>query len=103
MRRRSNRILLAGALAAIAAAALYSQSKDAQPEGPAIFRADTRLVVLHASVVDKNGKLVTNLTQKSFHVFENNVEQPIKKLLREDVPVSMGLIVPSGSGWRLRP
>jgi VWFA-related protein len=34
-----------------------------------------------------------NLPQKAFRVFENGVAQPIKKFLREDVPVSMGLIV----------
>jgi Ca-activated chloride channel homolog len=102
MRPHSSRILLA-AVVAIAAPALYSQSnKDAQAEGPAIFRADTRLVVLHASVVDKSGKLLTNLTQKSFHVFENNVEQPIKHLLREDVPVSMGLIVDNSGSMRTK-
>jgi Ca-activated chloride channel family protein len=100
MRRHSNRVL-AAAVVAIAATALYSQSKESQ-EGTATFRADTRLVVLHASVVDKSGKLLTNLTQKSFHVYENNVEQPIKHLLREDVPVSMGLIVDNSGSMRTK-
>ena len=35
-----------------------------------------KLVPLHVSVVDKNGKLVTNLPQSAFKVYENNVEQP---------------------------
>ena len=34
-----------------------------------VFRADTRLVVLHASVVDRSGKLVTDLPQKAFQVY----------------------------------
>jgi VWFA-related protein len=57
------------------------------------FRADTRLVVLHASVVDKKGKLVTNLDRNAFKVFENQQPQQIKIFRREDVPVSLGIII----------
>jgi len=58
-----------------------------------LFRSDTRLVLLHASVVDKNGRLITNIPQSAFKIFEDGVEQPIKLFRREDVPVSMGVIV----------
>jgi len=74
----------------------------AQKEEPTTFRADTRLVVLHATVMDRSGRLVTNLPQKAFHVFENGVEQPIKKFLREDVPVSLGLIVDNSGSMRTK-
>jgi Ca-activated chloride channel homolog len=57
------------------------------------FRSDTRLVVLHASVVDKKGKLVTNLNRDAFKVFENQEPQQIKIFRREDVPVSLGIII----------
>ena len=57
------------------------------------FRSDTRLVVLHASVVDKKGKLVTNLDQGAFKVFENGQPQQVKIFRREDVPVSLGIII----------
>jgi VWFA-related protein len=57
------------------------------------FRADTRLVVLHASVFDKKGKLVTNLNRDAFKVFENQEPQQIKIFRREDVPVSLGIII----------
>ena len=62
------------------------------------FRSDTRLVVLHASVSDKKGKLLTNLNQNAFKVFENDQPQEVKIFRREDVPVSLGsLIDDSGS------
>ena len=64
-----------------------------QPADDPTFRTDTRLVVLPVSVMDKSGKLVTDLQQKSFKVFENGVEQPIKIFRREDVPVSMGIVI----------
>jgi VWFA-related protein len=57
------------------------------------FTSDTRLVLVHASVLDKNGKLVTDIPQSAFKVYENNVEQPIRVFQREDVPVSMGIII----------
>src|SRR5438874_9626805 len=98
MPRLSKRVL-ACAIVAQAAISLAAQSKS---EETATFRADTRLVVLHATVVDKNGRLLTNLPQSAFHVFENNVEQPIKKFLREDIPVSMGLIVENSGSMRTK-
>jgi VWFA-related protein len=63
-----------------------------QDEAPT-FRADTRLVLVHASVLDKNGKLITDIPESSFKVYENGIEQPIKIFRREDVPVSMGIII----------
>jgi VWFA-related protein len=58
------------------------------------------LVVLHASVVDKNGKLVTDIPQSAFKVFENGVEQPLRLFRREDVPVSMGIVIDNSGSMR---
>jgi VWFA-related protein len=69
-------------LALLLTAGLYAQ-----------FRADTRLVVLHASVADKHGKLLTDLKQSAFKVFENGQPQQVKIFRREDVPVSLGLVI----------
>lgn len=57
------------------------------------FRADTRLVVLHASVTDHRGKLLTNLNRDAFKVYENGQPQQVKIFRREDVPVSLGVII----------
>ncbi len=57
------------------------------------FRSDTRLVVLHASVTDKKGKLLTNLNGNAFKIFENGEPQQVKIFRREDVPVSLGIII----------
>ena len=64
------------------------------------FRADTRLVVLHASVVDGKGNLITTLQKDDFKVFENQVPQQVKVFRREDVPVSMGLIIDNSGSMR---
>jgi Ca-activated chloride channel homolog len=64
------------------------------------FRADTRRVLLHCTVNDSKGRLVTNLPQSAFKVFENKVEQPIRTFLREDVPVSLGLVIDNSGSMR---
>jgi Ca-activated chloride channel family protein len=71
-----------------------------QESGGTVFRADTRLVVLHASVVDKGGHLITSLPKDAFKVFEGKVEQPIKKVTREDVPVSLGVVIDNSGSMR---
>jgi VWFA-related protein len=70
-----------------------AQAPPAPQDDVPLYRSDTRLVLLHASVVDKSGKLLTNIPQSAFKVLEDGVEQPLRLFRREDVPVSMGIIV----------
>jgi len=65
-----------------------------------VFRADTRLVVCNTTVVDKSGHLVTDLPKSAFTVYENDVKQEISIFKREDVPVSMGLIIDNSGSMR---
>jgi VWFA-related protein len=76
-------------------------SVQAQEEGDVpTFRSETRRVLLHVSVVDKNGKLLTDIPQSAFKVTENNAEQTIRLFRREDVPVSMGIIIDNSGSMR---
>jgi VWFA-related protein len=94
--------------ASAAVFALWGQQQTKPPAAPTIpqddtgtvFRSDTRLVVLHTTVVDKNGHLVTDLPKEAFTVYENGQPQPIKSFKREDVPVSMGLIIDNSGSMR---
>ena len=95
--RPPNKTTLILALCGIAAAGICLADK---PDQTAVFRADTRLVVLHATVVDKSGHLITNLPETAFQVFENGVPQHIKIFKREDMPVSMGLIIDNSGSMR---
>ncbi len=71
-------------------------AQDADP----VFRSDTRLVLLHASVVDRRGNLVTDLDQSAFTVLEEKQEQPLRLFRREDIPISLGLIVDNSGSMR---
>jgi len=95
--------------AAIAVAALcfpaFSQSNakgdaKAAADSGATFSTETRLVPLSVTVQDKSGHLVTNLAQSAFQVYENGAIQPLKVFKREDVPVSLGLIIDNSGSMR---
>jgi Ca-activated chloride channel family protein len=87
-----------------------SQQNSQQTQPPAgandhyAIQKDVSLVVLHASVVNERGQFVSGLTEDTFHVFEDKVEQKLSVFRQEDVPVSMGLVIDnSGSMKEKRP
>ena len=88
-------LLSCGAALSALLPAVYVRAQD-QP----IIRTETRLVVLHATVMDKGGHFVDNLPQNAFKVFENGVQQQLKVFKREDVPVSMGILLDDSGSMR---
>lgn len=70
------------------------------PTGQTVFRSETRLVVLHATVTNSHGELVRNLHQQDFAVFENGKRQPISIFRSDDIPVSVGLLIDNSGSMR---
>ncbi len=97
---RTSLTALSAAILVSAGLAAFALAQEKPDQGPAIFSTDTRLKVLHATVFDKSGKLVTNLPQSAFQVYEDGKLQPIKVFKREDVPVSMGIVVDNSGSMR---
>jgi Ca-activated chloride channel family protein len=65
---------------------------------------EVNLVVLHTSVIDDKGKFVDDLGKDSFRVSEDRSEQKLSLFKREDIPVTMGLVIDnSGSMVKMRP
>ena len=52
------------------------------------------------SVTSKDGKVVDNLPQSSFQVFEDNVQQEITLFKHEDIPLSLGLVIDNSGSMR---
>ena len=98
MRRHSN--FATPVLIALSFLALVFQCAAQSPQGDVTYSTNTRLVVLPVTVLDKNGHLVTDLSQGQFQVFDNNQPQILKVFKREDVPVSMGIIIDSSGSMR---
>ncbi|MGB7849031.1 MAG: VWA domain-containing protein [Candidatus Acidiferrum sp.] len=61
---------------------------------------NVNLVVLHTSVLDDRGKFVEGLTQENFRVYEDKIEQKLSVFKREDIPVSMGLVIDNSGSMR---
>jgi len=51
------------------------------------------LVVLNATVRDRNGRLVGNLAEQDFSVMEDGKAQTLKVFRREDLPVTVGMVI----------
>jgi Ca-activated chloride channel family protein len=60
------------------------------------------LVLVYASVTDKNGHFVTGLAKEAFAVYEDGVQQQITTFDQEDVPVSMGFVLDTSGSMRNR-
>ena len=64
------------------------------------FHAETRLVVLRATVTNSRGAEIAGLDRESFSVFENGRRQPITLFRHDDVPVSIGLLIDNSGSMR---
>lgn len=91
-------LLLASAWPAPAQSAGGARDDGEQPV--ALFRSGTELVDVPVSVLDKNGKLIPDIPQAAFKVYENNIEQPIESFRRDDIPVSIGIIIDNSGSMR---
>ena len=71
-----------------------------QEEKGASIKSSVDLVVLHVTIADEAGQFVGDLKKGDFRVFENKMEQNISVFSREDVPVTMGLVIDNSGSMR---
>src|SRR5215468_4645872 len=90
-------ILAVGAVTLALVTFAIAQQKE---EPTTIIRTSTRLDVCPTTGMGTSGILNTNLTPDQFTVYENGVQQEIKSVKREDVPVSLGLIIDNSGSMR---
>ena len=64
------------------------------------IKIDVSLVVLHTTVLDDRGKFAEGLKEENFRVLEDKAEQKLSLFRREDVPVSMGLVIDNSGSMR---
>lgn len=80
-------------LTAVAAGLILGQTAPTSPQAP-VFRANTEVVTLTATVTDANGRAVAGLTKEDFTLEENGVRQEIAFFgSGEDTPMSLVLAV----------
>jgi VWFA-related protein len=77
-----------------------TSEKGADDSGRFVFKKQVQEVVLHATVADEGGHLVTNLDRSAFSIYVNNVPEPITSFRREDVPVALGIVIDNSGSMR---
>jgi Ca-activated chloride channel family protein len=66
------------------------------------IRSQVNEVTLSATVLDVRRHLVTNLAPTNFAVYEDNQPQKITSFKREDIPVSIGIVVDNSGSMRTK-
>ncbi len=65
-----------------------------------MFHADVQEVLVHATVIDEKQRMVTNLDQNAFTIFEDGKPQVIKSFRHEDIPISLGIVIDNSGSMR---
>ena len=71
-------------------------------DGQYTYRSQVNEVTLSATVLDTRRHLVTNLDRANFVVYEDNQPQQITSFKREDIPVSIGIVVDNSGSMRTK-
>jgi Ca-activated chloride channel homolog len=80
---------------------VFARGAEPQAAPPYRISVNVDLVLLHATVRDLKGRLVPDLREPDFQVYEDGVRQSIRLFRHEDIPVTVGLVVDhSGSMGR---
>jgi hypothetical protein len=89
------------------ATAAQPQQPDAQSPANGddtvfVFKKEVQEVILHATAVDEQSRMVTNLDRSAFTVFEDGVPEVTTSFHRDDVPVAMGIVIDNSGSMRFR-
>jgi Ca-activated chloride channel homolog len=64
------------------------------------IKQNVDMVVLHATVTDDKGEFISDLRENNFRVYEDKIEQKISVFSRQDIPVTMGLVIDNSGSMR---
>jgi len=70
--------------------------------GEYTINVDVNLVVLHATVLDKKGRQVSDLKQNDFRVYEDGVLQRLSLFSHADIPVTLGIVIDDSGSMKER-
>ena len=72
----------------------------AKEGGDFVIKKQVQEVVVHATVVDKSQRMVTDLDRTAFKIFEDGQQQNITSFRHEDIPVAMGIVIDNSGSMR---
>jgi VWFA-related protein len=85
---RATPVIALACLAAVVHAGQNPPIRDPHP-----FQTGVEITSITATVVDKEGKLVTGLPGEAFEVFEDGERQTVTQFSGERVPIGLGVLV----------
>jgi VWFA-related protein len=119
MLQRNSKTLLLFAISVVFVALSVAQTNTTTPQNPPsstppqstgqapdkngdlfVFRKEVDEVTLHATVVDTNNHIVSDLTRADFTVYEDGQPQKITAFRHEDIPVAMGIVIDNSGSMR---
>ena len=89
-------------LATLSAVASNSAAAPDGQEKPQVFRAGIELVSLNVTVVDSQGRYVTDLGEGDFSVFEDGAKQELSFFNRGNLPIALSLLIDSSASMDQR-
>lgn len=87
-------------VAAVVLAAAQPAAGQKRDIDGAAFRADSSLVLVPITVMDRRGAIVNGLSSQAFTLAVDGVRQPISSFSEDDVPVSMGVVLDLSGSMR---
>jgi len=70
--------------------------------GLAVFKSGVDVVNLAVTVTDAKGRFITNLAEVDFEVLEEGVHQPLTLFTREDLPVSLAILLDTSASMETK-
>lgn len=70
-----------------------AQTASGRKDREFTINVDVNMVVLHATVLDKKGRQVNDLTKENFRVYEDGVPQELAVFSHADIPVTLGIVI----------
>lgn len=74
----------------------------AQDQDDDVVRVNTELVILNATVLDKNGKFVPGLKRTDFQIFEDGAEQKLASFTAEETPFAAAILLDTSGSMETR-
>jgi VWFA-related protein len=90
---RTSRVSTAALIVFLASVLAGAQAPPATSGRLATFKSGVDVVNLAVTVTDPKGRFITDLAEGDFQVFEEGVPQPLALFTREDLPVSLAILL----------
>jgi Ca-activated chloride channel family protein len=82
--------------------ASFRNGSFTQDQDDDVVRVNTDLVVLNATVLDKNGKFVPGLKRADFQIFEDGAEQKLATFTAEETPFAAAILLDTSGSMETR-